>query len=382
MRFPFGSRRPFGESRHRDRAWLGRVLPRLGVAGCLAIALTCGSASFARAELLQATAIAPREPSSLRSSVDPDAPTRRELIDILAAADAVYLGELHDRAYDHRAQLEILRELHARSPNIAIAMEMFYRPFQGAIDAYLAGDIDEAELVERTEYETRWGYPWELYAPILRFARDRGIPVIAANVPIEITRQVAAGGLDSLGPNDLQYAPPIDEIDLSDADYRAALYDIFQMHARMGAGHAATGGEESGAEESESEESESGEPEHGNDDGFDRFFAAQVLWDETIAESIAIALRDDPDRQVIAILGRGHVAYDFGVPSRVRRRLAERSELPDFADLSNFSDFTDVSVFFATDAAEITEIIERPPTPELENRRPVDYFWSFEPASP
>ena len=361
-------RSPDETSARTPEVWLPRVrraLPRFGVAGILAIALaSAGLASCSRIPLQDSSAVVAQPASeevatTESSSTDPSGKSaksdgaeglsRNQLINVLADSDAVYLGEFHDRDYDHTAQLEIIRALHARDPNIAIAMEMFHRPFQGFIDDYLAGDIGEEEMIAKTEYETRWGFPWELYAPILRFAREEGIPVIAANVPRELTRKVAAGGLDALEEGDFRYAPPVEDIRLDNEGYRAMLSDIFQRHAQMGAGHAA-GGEDGDAK--------------ANDDGFERFFSAQVLWDETIAESVAISLREDPERQVVVILGRGHVAYDFGVPSRVERRLVEEDGM---------TDFTGTSVFFAEGGAEPIE----PPTPELVDLSPVDYFWSF-----
>lgn len=75
----------------------------------------------------------------------------QEVLQELAKADVVYLGETHDSPKDHQAQLEILQKLHQRHPKIAIAMEMFQRPYQGVIDRYLAGQLNEQELLEQSE---------------------------------------------------------------------------------------------------------------------------------------------------------------------------------------------------------------------------------------
>lgn len=231
-------------------------------------------------------------------------------------ASAVYLSETHTEVADHAAQLEIIQALDQQN-EIAIALEMFQRPFQPVLDAYIAGEITEAELVAQSEYETRWGFDWELYAPIVRYAKENQIPLIALNTPAEITRQVATKGLESLGGEDLQFIPPVDEIDLSNEAYRDSLMSVFSAH----------GG-------------------HGNSDGFENFFAAQVLWDETMAEGVAKQLAAEPERQVVVLAGEGHVGYGYGIPDRVRRRLpevkqisvefvgAEESVKPGFTDLS------------------------------------------------
>ena len=55
----------------------------------------------------------------------------------LAQAHVVYLAETHDRRQDHQAQLQIMRSLASRR-TLMIGMEMFQRPFQWALDQYLA----------------------------------------------------------------------------------------------------------------------------------------------------------------------------------------------------------------------------------------------------
>ena len=211
----------------------------------------------------------------------------------LKTAQVIYLGEHHTSEADHIAQLEIIKALHDHNPQVAIAMEMFQRPFQAVLDQYIAGEISEAELVAQTEYETRWGFDWELYAPILRFAQEKQIPVIALNAPNEVVRQVSSAGLDSLEAADYEYLPPRDELDLSNESYQALLQDAFTGHGQ-----------------------------HGNFD-FDNFFAAQVVWDETMAEAIANFAQNNPKTQIITLAGQGHVIYGYGIPERVQRRLGE-----------------------------------------------------------
>lgn len=222
------------------------------------------------------------------------APTEHvRILEALMAADIVYLGETHDSAADHAAQLEIVTALYEAGPQLAIGLEMFQRPFQGAIDAYLAGEIDEDELRARSEYDERWGFPWEYYAPLLRFARERGLPVLAMNAPAEATRKVSRQGLASLGPAERRYIPPLAEIDTTgNPAHREWVRATFAQH-----------------DFTPSEEV------------FERFYAAQVLWDETMAASIAEFARERPNYRIVAIAGRGHTIYGYGIPSRVARRL-------------------------------------------------------------
>jgi uncharacterized iron-regulated protein len=219
------------------------------------------------------------------------APEQSLIFQALATADVVYLGEQHDNAADHAAQLAIIQALQAEHGKLAIALEMFQRPFQPALDRYLAGEITETELIEQTDYETRWGFPWEYYAPILRFAKEHNLPLLALNAPAEITQQVAREGLDSLSGDDFRYIPDRQEIDLSNTDYRDFVATALGSHGA-----------------------------HGNFN-LDNFFAAQVVWDETMAATLATFRQANPQIPIIVLAGQGHVAYGYGIPDRLNRRL-------------------------------------------------------------
>ena len=220
--------------------------------------------------------------------------TNQEILQQLVKAKVVYLGETHDSAEDHQAQLKIVREMQRQNRKIAIAMEMFQRPFQSAIDNYLAGKLTQEQLVEQTEYDRRWRFPWESYAPILRFAKENQLPVLALNTPTEVTRKVASQGLESLTAEEKKHIPPISEIRTDNAEYRQLLLEVYQQHQKAA---------------------------QGNSTAFERFLQAQVLWDETMAEKIAEFVKANPDYQVVVLAGKGHIIYGYGIPSRVERRL-------------------------------------------------------------
>ncbi|WP_462321627.1 ChaN family lipoprotein [Halochromatium sp.] len=211
------------------------------------------------------------------------------LIEALADDRVVFIGESHDRYEDHLSQLAIIQGLHERGNPVAIGMEFFQQPFQDKLDAYVAGKLSEESLLRETEYFERWRFDYRLYRPILRFAREQGIPLIALNLPREITDQVGDGGIASLGPEDAAQIPS--EIDRGSAEYRAHLQQVFAMHPK---------------------------PE---DASFEHFLEVQLLWDEGMAERAARWLRANPQSQLIVLAGAGHVEYGRGIPSRVKRRL-------------------------------------------------------------
>lgn len=224
-----------------------------------------------------------------------------EIVERVLQDDVVYLGEKHDSPEIHQQQLEIIEQLYKNKnsanskPEMAFAFEMFQRPFQPMLGRYLAGTITESQLRIQTEYDSRWGFEWEFYAPILRFAKEKQIPLIAMNTPEEITQRVAQSGIDSLKGSDYRYIPLTDDIDLSNSEYRQRLQDIYEQHVEAG---------------------------QGNSTDADNFFAAQVLWDETMAEAIALYHQQYPNSQIVVLVGQAHVMYDYAIPDRVARRVS------------------------------------------------------------
>jgi hypothetical protein len=171
---------------------------------------------------------------------------------------------------------------------VAIGMEMFQRPFQGALDDYLNGRIDEKAFLKQSEYFQRWRFDYNLYRPILQFAREEKIPVVALNIPREITEKVGKTGLDSLSEEEKKQIPA--QMDFSDRAYREKLERVFREHPSFEAKN------------------------------FDFFLQAQILWDEAMAESVARFLERNPDHQMVVLAGSGHLAYGSGIPARAARR--------------------------------------------------------------
>ena len=84
---------------------------------------------------------------------------------------------------------------------------MFQQPFQLELDRYVRGEIELAELLERSEYYRRWRFDHRLYAPVLRVARDYQLELIALNIPDAVRRQVAANGFSDLAASERAYFP-------------------------------------------------------------------------------------------------------------------------------------------------------------------------------
>jgi uncharacterized iron-regulated protein len=232
------------------------------------------------------------------------------LIDKLAEKRVVFVGEQHDRYEDHLNQLAVIAGLHEKGKELAIGMEFFQQPFQPDLDAFIAGEISEKEMLRRTDYFERWRYDYRLYRPILRFAREHGIPVIALNLEREITEKVGDGGIESLSDEERARIP--EEIDREDQAYRERVKAVFDHH-----------------------------PQKENAD-FEHFLEVQLLWDEGMADRAASYLREHPEKAMVILAGTGHLEQGQGIPKRLLRRVPSESAIvlngtmrdldPDLAD--------------------------------------------------
>lgn len=214
--------------------------------------------------------------------------SERKLIDLLAPAQIIYVGEVHDSVEDHRVQLEILKGLLERFPGkVAVGMEMFRRPSQPQLDEWIAGKLDGKEFYKL--WAENWGMDQAYYEPLLGFIQKNKIPLIALNASQEMEVKVGMKGLQGLSEEDQKALP---EIDRKDPYHRKALEAMFKGHGAMGK-------------------------------NFEPFYDTMLLWDETMAESVADYLSSPAgaDKKIVVFAGGFHVGYGFGIPRRTFRRL-------------------------------------------------------------
>jgi uncharacterized iron-regulated protein len=118
----------------------------------------------------------------------------RGLINELAGADIVFLGEQHDDPATHFMEWRILRDLTlAQHGAQALSLEMFERDVQHQLNAYLRGELSEDEFLAASR---PWpNYPTD-YRPLIELAKQQGLPVVAANIPRPLASKVAKQGLE------------------------------------------------------------------------------------------------------------------------------------------------------------------------------------------
>lgn len=211
----------------------------------------------------------------------------KQLMPKLLQNRVIYVGETHDRLDHHLNQLEVIRRAYEDNPALAIGMEFFQQPFQPALDDYIAGKIDEKEFLKKSEYYLRWRIDYRHYRPIIRYAREKGIPLVALDIAEELRKKVARNELDKL--SEAETVQLAREVDRSNKDYRDMLSAIFAMHP--------------------------------DSSDFERFVETQLARDEAMAQRAVEYLQKHPASRMVVLAGGGHLVYGYGIPSRIKRRL-------------------------------------------------------------
>ena len=130
----------------------------------------------------------------------------------LAAGDntkggALWLGEHHNSIKDHVLQADFIEAVYKErqrvkpSAPMAIGLEQVQLQFQPVLDNYISGKISLQEMRKQVDWEKRWFWSFEGYAPIFERARDLKIPLIALNVNSEDLAEVEKAGFAGLPPS-------------------------------------------------------------------------------------------------------------------------------------------------------------------------------------
>lgn len=215
-----------------------------------------------------------------------------ELVRRMLESRVIYIAEIHTRPQDHAIQLHLLDAIRKSDPSLGLGLEMYKRPFQEGVDQYLAGTLDEAQMLKATEWPKRWGYDFALYRPIIEYARTHQIPIYALNAQDELTRAVARKGVEELSP---ELQARLVKLDLGNAAHRKVIREVFDEHGMAGGKMT-----------------------------FENFYTAQVIWDETMAHVVAERLlAEEGPRRIVVLAGGGHIRHGHGIPSRAAARGAK-----------------------------------------------------------
>jgi uncharacterized iron-regulated protein len=222
-----------------------------------------------------------------------------DIVSRLDTVDVLLLGEVHGHAPIHALQDTLWQRALAADRPAVLSLEMFERDVQPVLNEYLSGFISESHFLQASR-------PWSTYErdyhSLVDTARVHNAPVLAANAPRRYVNRVARNGraaLATLPAHANRWLPPRPYPAPSQA-YRQRF--MAQMSGGMhGSNHAP-------ADTTDTDMP----PGHGS--GLTRLLDAQMLWDATMAYTMAEHLLRQPNALVVHLTGRFHIAERTGTP--------------------------------------------------------------------
>lgn len=216
-----------------------------------------------------------------------------ELAARLDGVKLLFVGESHVDMDFHRVQLEVLRGLERRGRHVMIGLEMYPVPEQPWLDRWHSDPkLTEERFLADSHWYRNWGYNWNYYRDIFLFAREKGIPMFAVNLPRAAVTTVRTKGFDSLTVEQKAMLPP--KVDVENAEhqqlFRAFFGDADALHGNM--------------------------PEP----MFKSMFRAQCAWDAAMGWNALRALKAHGDEKsiMVVLIGSGHVAYGLGAERQAK----------------------------------------------------------------
>ncbi|HEX8719695.1 MAG TPA: ChaN family lipoprotein [Pyrinomonadaceae bacterium] len=277
--------------------------------------------------------------------------TLRQVVDSLAGADVLFVGETHDDAVAHLLEAELLRRADeaygaasARGRSVALSLEMFERDVQTVLDEYLAGLITERHFLLSSR-------PWKNYEtdyrPLVEYARAHRLPVVAANAPARYVSRVSSQGPDSLRALSKEatreWLPPL-PFPPASAGY-AAKFNRFM-----------TGGAAAAPASAPAPQNPHAAASPANPHGGLHLLEAQTLRDASMAYAISEQLRRGREPLVVQVNGTFHSEERMGVPEQLARyRPKARAVVVTIVPGEDFPDFDAASLGRLGDFVIITD---------------------------
>lgn len=210
----------------------------------------------------------------------------------LLRAHVILVGEQHASPPHHAVQREVIELAAALAPGrTAVGVEWLPRSQRLALAGFIAAE--PAPSLEELRAAVRWDELWKhdllAYAPVFEAARRLRLPIVPLNAEPGLTRFIARGGLEAVPLERRAELPP--------------LTTASEAHRRWFAERMA--------------EASKGHPEHAIEgEALERFYLAQLVWDETMAEA---ARRAALRYKLIVLAGTGHIERGLGIPARLGR---------------------------------------------------------------
>ncbi len=209
-----------------------------------------------------------------------------EALSQIRPGTVVVLGEQHGTLEQASQQLQIIENIKKNGHVVSVGFEFFEAQYQDLVDRWRGLEISEDDFLKGIHWGA--GFPFSAYRQQALFPQlNLGEHTVALNAKRTLTTKIASQGLASL--NDQERGELPEGFALGNQRYFSRFKSIMQEHLPT--------------------------PE-----AIDRYFAAQSVWDDTMAFRANQFLAAHPEQVLVIIVGEFHVQYGGGLPDRLRAR--------------------------------------------------------------
>lgn len=105
---------------------------------------------------------------------------RDQLLAAVEKSQFVFMGDFHALQQSQKAHLRIIKALSSKADRV-LCLECVEARHQKHLDRFMAGKMSEREFLKAVEWKRNWGFPWENYKPLFRWAAKHKIRVFGIN---------------------------------------------------------------------------------------------------------------------------------------------------------------------------------------------------------
>lgn len=217
--------------------------------------------------------------------------------------DVVFFGEEHNDSVAHFLQNELFKALYASyGDKTTLSMEMFETDCQVVLDEYLQGYIREKNFFK----EARVWSNYRNYKPMIEFAKEKKLSVVAGNAPARYVNMAARKGRNSLSEltaTAKTFLPPL-PYDTASGAYYEKFTNLMSDGRNAGISSKDTSKKAVAAMNSMM-------PKY--------MVHSQSLWDATMAYSISKVFTKNSGAKVLQLNGRFHSDEGLGTVTQLKK---------------------------------------------------------------
>ncbi len=227
-----------------------------------------------------------------------------DIVEEMKNYDVLFFGEEHNDSVGHYLELELLKKMYeSYGENFSLSMEMFETDCQLVLNEYLQGQIRERNFLK----EARAWSNYRDYKPMIEFAKEKKIDVIAANAParyVNLAARKSRNALLELSDFAKKFLPPL-PYDTATGEYYDKLKGVSHIPA-------------STLKDTTKKDTVK-MPVMPTFQMPPFIIHSQSLWDATMAYSISQYIKKNKKKKIMQVNGKFHSDEGFAIVTQLRK---------------------------------------------------------------